>query len=223
MVICVLLQVKLQNNLRKVRNVLTYFFYLFILSQEENKYLLCTKLYSCDLSCRSGLNIKQTCPSSKVWMKEQEHRSSISSYALPLWCPSDNADSKSPQLQTWQLPSCAWHCAWPWVLCESKTRCLFSQKSQFHWGDKLTDLKEFLPFMVGGGLGLDKLGCPLSALVLQSLPAFSAFDCLAENHSVCIYLFFFSLQLQERGAPWKFKPAEKGVPTSQVWTVLFGA
>lgn len=78
MVMRVLLQVKNKKNLRKVLNLLIYFFYSFILSQEGIKYLLCTKFYSCDLHCRSGLNMKQTCPSSKMWMWEQEPKSPIS-------------------------------------------------------------------------------------------------------------------------------------------------
>lgn len=63
---------KLKENLREVLKVLIYFIYSFIPSQEYGKYLLCTKLCSCDLSYRSSFNIKQTCPSSNMLMEGQE-------------------------------------------------------------------------------------------------------------------------------------------------------
>lgn len=79
-----------------------YFFYSFILSQEGNKYLLCTKFHSCDLRCRSGFKHEANLPKLKNvdvrigGLFSQATQSPVFSYVLSLWYSSDNVDSKSP-------------------------------------------------------------------------------------------------------------------------------
>lgn len=102
-------------------------------------------------------------------------------------------------------------------------RYLLSQNSSLTGGEKTSKLERLWvfhhsqqEFAERGGLGVGLwqtisrpgaffLSYPSSYLLLsqQSFPEFSAFDFLVENHSVYIYLFCCSRQLQGRGVTRK--------------------